>query len=54
MTDPKVKYVYICYHGIDYEGETIDKVFENERSAELWSENNPNGDYRGVWKEKVN
>ena len=55
--DPKKRYVYICYYGIDYEGEHIEGVFENKRSAELCLENLGErlaGDYRGIWEWEVN
>jgi len=46
-------YVYICYTGIDYEGETIDRVFDSMDKAEVWDANHPRGDYQGYWVEEV-
>lgn len=51
--DPERNFVYICYYGIEYEGEYIMRIFENERSAELFVKNHPRGDYQGVWTEEV-
>ena len=46
-------YVYICYTGIDYEGETIDRVFDSMHRAEAWDASHPRGDYQGYWVEEV-
>lgn len=38
MTKRKVKYIYIVLRGIEYEGFKIERIFNNEKSAEVYAE----------------
>ena len=51
--NPEIIFVYVVEYGYDYEGEEVQKVFGNRRSAELWLENHPGGDYSGVTEWEV-